>query len=253
MRRFVRKALGAARFESLYAQWTENSRTKLAEGQALSFFYVLIATCLALLPVAGYVLRERSYVSFDIVSILMGLSALSAVIVRRRMGLTFGVSSSFRNALSTTHTAFALGCIPLVILIIVAPEKFFGLSLHRGEVVRESTQEAAQQFSLLLVLGIATWAGLTEELIFRGMLLPTLRRWRVLIDARHRDLISVFLSSAIFAAVHIPLWGYHLSLALFGIGCGFGVASIALGELLLPLIVYHIIFDFIALCVSAWI
>jgi hypothetical protein len=43
------------------------------------------------------------------------------------------------------------------------------------------------------------------------------------------------------------LWGLTPSLTLTGLGIGFGLAYIAIGELILPLIVYHIIFDALSL------
>lgn len=251
IKHIVHAALGIPRFTTLFARWKTESQRQVLSQRGLSVAHVIVALALSILPVAGYILRERTELSFDLVSILIGLSAISALIARRRLGLSFRKVPSWRESLSLTHTAFALGCVPLVVLIVIAPEQFFQLAIHRGEVVRESSDVSAPEFSFLLVLGIATWAGLTEELIFRGMLLPTLRRWDFLRTLPARDYLCVLLSAAVFAAVHIPLWGPYLSVALFGIGCGFGIAYIVTGELLLPLIVYHIAFDFIALCVAA--
>ena len=61
------------------------------------------------------------------------------------------------------------------------------------------------------------------------------------------DVFAVLASGIIFGLAHIPSWGIALSLAITGLGIGFGVAYVANGERLAPLIVYHAVFDICSL------
>lgn len=104
----------------------------------------------------------------------------------------------------------------------------------------------------LMVIKVSVWAGLTEEIIFRGMLISILRRWQAFNKQLHRDLFAVIVSAAVFGLSHIFVWGPVMALVLFGLGLGFGVAYIAIGELLLPVVVYHIGFDILSIGASIW-
>ena len=104
-----------------------------------------------------------------------------------------------------------------------------------------------------MALIVAVWAGLTEELIYRGMLISALRRSKFNLSTRRKDSLAIVVSALIFGIGHVPFWGVPMSLAVTGVGVGFGVAYIATGELLVPVILYHIGFDLISILVSHFI
>jgi len=98
------------------------------------------------------------------------------------------------------------------------------------------------------IVQVSVWAGLTEEFIYRGLLITALRRSPMFgMNQINKDKVAILVSAVIFGFSHYMLWGLPASLTLTGLGLGFGIAYIAIGELILPLIVYHIIFDILSL------
>ena len=82
------------------------------------------------------------------------------------------------------------------------------------------------------------------------MLVTALRRIELFATQHQRDLFAIFFSAALFGVCHFALWGPYMAFAVAGLGFGFGLAYIAIGERLLPVIVYHIIFDFLSLLIA---
>lgn len=216
---------------------------------------VLIALLLALAPVLlTYIDALSSDSQSPLPTIAFGVCAVLSLLFRRRLGLPFINLSGWWRALSLTHTAVALGCIPAVLLLAFAPE----LLAERHDLLVEtmrSTQDT--QFSSLDIaaavtgaLCIAVWVALTEELIFRGLLVSVVRRWRILPKQGQRDLLAAILSALLFGIAHYATWGLIPSLALVGLGIGFVIGYIAAGERLLPVIVYHFVFDLLSILVS---
>lgn len=217
-----------------------------AASPPLGSFAVLLACTVAVLPALASFLALR-VTSLDVASLLVALSAVFAVLLRRTFGISFHPVGNWRRTLSLTHTAFALGCIPAVAIVLIEPQILTGIV--RNQAVRNAAPSAVPSVydQALFVLGVSVWAGLTEEFIFRGLLLSVLRRWRAIPSQRWRDVFAVVFSAAAFGLAHLWLWGPAMSLAIMGLGLGLGVGYLAIGERLLPLIVYHIGFDVLSL------
>lgn len=241
--RFLYKFLGIERIKELsYA--IRNQPAPLAN---VSTTGVLIALSLALLPSAGHYIIPYSK-KLDISTVLIGVTTCLSLVLRRRLGIPFESVRNWGRAFKLTHVAFALGCVPTVILVLFRPEALYMLGNAANG---DSTVNIHSTFGVAsFVLGVSIWAGLTEEIIFRGMLLSILRRWRVLNKQAHRDVFAVLLSSLVFGLGHVSLWGLSLSLAVTGLGIGFGMAYIATKEVLLPLVIYHAMFDALSLTFS---
>lgn len=186
----------------------------------------------------------------DIVTIFVGVAAVLAILFRIRHKIAFTSVKKWGWALSHTHTAFALGCIPTVVLLLISPELLIPVSQGGGgEVAQPPPLATIVQF----ILQISVWAGLTEEFIYRGLVISVLRRSTIIAKSqRNRDRAAILISALIFGLSHYPVWGLPVSITLVGLGLGFGVAYIAIRELLLPLIVYHILFDILSLTFAFW-
>jgi membrane protease YdiL (CAAX protease family) len=175
----------------------------------------------------------------DLTTIYLGITACFAILFRHRIGLSFRSVRAWRSSLSLVHTSVALGCIPAVFIVLFHPDALYTL--------QQQTSSGPQRSLLLSLAAIAVWAGLTEEILFRGLLVSVVRRWRVPKNAFLRDAVAVSLSAVIFGAAHVPRWGVPMSIALVGIGAGFAVAYLATEERLLPVVVYHTGFNFLSL------
>jgi membrane protease YdiL (CAAX protease family) len=158
----------------------------------------------------------------------------------------------FSQALSLVHTGVALGVIPAVITLVLMPS----LPYEIQHVSQTSPGLYGATPTIPMVVGslflIAAWSAFTEEIIFRGCILSALRRASVIRSARHRDYIAVVASGLLFGISHIPVWGPAMGLALSGFGLGLGVAYVAAGEALLPVILYHWGFNFLSLLVATF-
>ncbi len=246
MKRAFYTFLGVKRFQNLWNSWNIAGEHQL---QTVSAPRVLVAILISLLPAIATALQPRM-AGVDFVSILVGIGAVSALLLRRGMGISFEPVKNWAKNLSLTHTAFALGCLPIAIILLGFPEALDAVISLRQETVRSSASTSTAISKPLFIASVAIWAGLTEELIYRGLLLSTLRRWSLLSGLKFRDHMAVVVSAALFAGVHLPLWGPTMSIAVFGLGIGLGIGYVVAGELLLPLIIYHILFDAVALTVA---
>ena len=204
------------------------------------------AVLISALPMLSFY-TEPGLDRVDFKTLLVGIAASFAILFRRRLGIHLGSVTQWRRSLHLTHVAFALGCIPTLLVIALYPEALYHLQPSQSGTASAGGPPPALSSILLHLAGIAAWAALTEEFIFRGLLIGVFRRWNALPSGRTRDTIAVLASAAMFGLAHLPSWGPAMSFALFGLGIGFGLAYIAIGEVLLPLIVYHLIFDFLSL------
>ena len=199
-----------------------------------------------------FLVQRLGHSDLDVTTIARGLASICAILIRMRLKLSIGIGSGFRQALSFTHTGFALGCIPAVIIIILAPEFLTSRQATLTHAVfptgrPEFTTGLVFLLTIRLAL-IALWAAVTEELIFRGLLISVLRRWRAISsNQRERDIFAAAVSSIIFGVSHYFTWGPVAAMALAGLGLGFVGAYIANQERLAPLFLYHFIFDVVSL------
>jgi len=152
-------------------------------------------------------------------------------------------TGTFFGGLSHIHTAFAIGVIPALFMVLIFRDSF-----TQGLAVGESSggpRGGMHGNILLVILGVSIFAGITEEIIFRGLALSALRRlWH---DRSWRDAASITVSSILFGAFHAVLWGPAVGVALAGIGAGLGAGYVASKERLAAVIVYHSAFDFLSL------
>lgn len=242
----VRKFFAIDRFRALFAAFADAEYE--APAARLPTFAVLIALGIACLPPAGVILAGL-YPDPTLPTTLTGVATILAITYRVSLGIPLVSVKNWSKELSLTHTAFALGCVPLVMLMIFAPETL--LQTTKAQALASSSAGTAQSSSisstLIFILGVAGWAALTEECIYRGLIVGALRRWSLISSPKSRDLAAVILSGVIFGAVHYPTWGAAMSIVLGFVGVGFGVAYIAIRERILPLLIYHLAFDLLSI------
>ena len=213
-----------------------------------------VAACPIFVTLADSV-RTPGTASSDLPTMAFGICTLLALLLRKRMGFKFVPTRDWRESFSLTHTAIAAGCVPAVLVILLAPS----LLADRHDVLTAATATSPGESGhpgliiwgrIALVVAIALWVAVTEELIFRGLLVSTIRRFRYIRSQRARDVTAGILSAMLFGLAHWPTWGPLPSLALVGLGLGFVVAYIAIGEQLIPIVVYHFIFDLLSISIS---
>lgn len=243
----LRKFLSINKIQALF--WSIKHESDGKDLGQLSTLSVIFAIFISLLPASAYYLSiYKQYL--DIHTAFIGIAACLAMIYRNKMNIPFGSVADWKQSLFLTHTAFALGCIPIIFIVLVHPEALVFVS--KSDNVQSIFQSETGTLGTLwsFILGVAVWAGLTEEIIYRGLLISVIRRWRLLPSQLHRDIIAITASSIIFGLSHMSVWGPWMSLGTIGLGIGFGMAYIAIGELLLPVVVYHICFDVCSLLFS---
>ena len=238
--RLLKKFLAGERFYALFKAYRTASNTKVRPE--LPFVALLIAVVLALFPTLAPLAPNA--LGLDMTTFFVGLAAAFGLIYRNTHALPFPHVTHWRESLSLTHTAVALGCIPVVALLIIHPQALYVLGTG-SDSSGNSQLLAGQGSKLFFIAKVATWSGLTEEIIYRGCLISIARRFFA--EYRHRDLLAIVLASLLFGIAHLPSWGIPMSLALMGLGVGFGVAYVAIGEKLMPVVIYHILFDCLSL------
>jgi len=239
----LRTLLGIEQFSRLVsacASAQQDFRPSIPISPAL----ILIVAGVALVPIFAH--STGQYYAIDITSILIGCSALISWIVMRRIGISFLRRETLYQDLKLTHYAFAFGCIPGVLVLML-----FGFDNIQPEALQIDHDTGIVRASIVariaFVLMVALWAATTEELIFRALLIGVLRRLKLFGTQQKNDFFAVAFSSAIFALSHAITWGPAMGIALFGIGFGLGIAFIATREHIFPLIVYHCLFDILSL------
>ncbi len=240
----IRKLLGLEQFEMLKTAFIRNSSA--GPNANLHTFQIAAAILISLIPGLAFFLAPQ-FTHVDFTTVLVGVSACLAVLYRIRSKIPFGSVTEWVHSLKLTHFGFALGCVPLVFLLLWDPLAFGRLALEPNSSASGTAPPPTMWNMFSFIFGVAAWAALTEELIYRGLLISVLRRWNRISSPIVRDWFAIVISASIFGLVHFATWGPTLSLALVGLGIGLGVAYIAAGELVLPLIVYHLIFDALSL------
>lgn len=249
-----RKFLGVQRWRQLID--AVRSHGEIQPLPELGTSAVIGAIVISLLPgVATVIAKQLNDDIFDIPSLTMGVCALLAMVLRAFFGIRYKPVFNWRRSLSVTHTAVAFGCIPAVIILAVnhdllaEREQMFSSLSHLPSAPGTPPPLIAV---LPYVAAIAAWASITEEVIYRAFLLSVLRRWRVLKSQRSRDTFAIVVSALVFGGVHLVTWGPYAAIALAGLGLGFVLAYIANGEQLLPLILYHFLFDCLSIGISVF-
>jgi membrane protease YdiL (CAAX protease family) len=98
----------------------------------------------------------------------------------------------------------------------------------------EAIQGATWPWRMVIIVSAVVLAPLAEELLFRGLIQSSLRRFF------GSPWIAIGVTSALFGAVHLPIWPAVLPLAIFGVLLGYSYERT--GKLL-PAIVAHSLFN----------
>ena len=218
----------------------------------VSIVLVIIALAVAILAPVFAILDStvRSQVSLS--TLAFGIGAVLALLIRRKLGIT--PTGEWRKALSLTHTAFAVGTVPAVLVLAMHPEFLADRHDTLGQMMAPGGEKRASIWQLALMAPLAAlWVGVTEELIFRGLLVSVLRRWQLFASQRKRDFLAIVVSSVIFGASHTITWGPMAGVALTGLGIGFAIGYIANGERIWPVALYHFAFDTLSMLVALFI
>lgn len=249
----MHRFLGSARWERLFTT-LKIETTTLCEP-AISTPALVASLIIAITPVALTLLQHLSpSTSVDLPTLSFAVCTILAILMRRWLKLDYHPTVDWRESLSLTHTAFALGCVPAAILIALNPSMF----VERHDILTTAVplEQTAETNPILfaihaggVVVFLAAWAAVTEEFLFRGLLVSVIRRWRLLRSQRARDILAAVSSAGIFGIAHYPTWGLTAALALGCIGTGFVIGYIANGERLTPLIFYHFCFDTLSILV----
>jgi membrane protease YdiL (CAAX protease family) len=141
----------------------------------------------------------------------------------------------FRNVL--LGVAAYLLSMPLVGAVLLVAAEFFGPPQHEIEELVRSTP-TTPNITLAWLAAVAA-APLQEELLFRGVLLPCLRRFLGMWPA-------IVLSSLLFAAMHFTSWPAPLPLFVLSVTLGF--LACRTGSLVAP-ITLHAVFNGVMMAV----
>ena len=240
--------LGLDRIKELFLAYRAETLTKCAFPQ-ISSITVFYAIAVAALPALGFFIKGEVG-RLDIATVAIGIATCLAILFRLNTKLSIESIPNWRRALRLTHTAFAFGCIPIVAIVVAFPDSIFQVRDYIAQGEDGGVREVTSSSAIWFVLSVSVWAGLTEEIIYRGMLISALRRWRGIREQWQRDLFAISFSSLMFGLVHLHTWGPIMAIALVGLGVGFGMAYVAIGERLSALIIYHILFDVLSLSAS---
>jgi len=180
--------------------------------------------------------------------------AIAAAALRINSKISLEKAPKLLKSLSTTHTAIALGCIPAIAVLLFTPDM---IGQHQQTIKQAIAPKAKETASFMLILktfgivaAMSAFAAVTEELIYRYSLLSIARRVSFISSQQKRDIFAVILSAVTFGLAHLMTWGIPAALALTGLGVGFSLAYLANRESILPVIIYHFIFDFISISIA---
>ena len=244
-----RSFLGLHRFNKLFnALKLYVSEPVQVEFGHLAFLLVILV---ALLPVFA-AFGGGFGADFDFTILVIGIATLFAIVFRSRAGIGRTQRYDWRQALSLTHTAFALGCIPAIVVISFFPA---ALSETQSLLIEETSggRDGGSVFGFVFfVFAASFWAALTEEFIFRGLFISIARRYSGIKSQKARDVVAIGFSAGLFGLGHVFTWGPIMGCVIAGLGIGFGVAYLAIGEKVYPLILYHTLFDMLSLFVAAY-
>lgn len=251
MSRTLHAFLGTARWKELLTVLDEEGRREFSPP--VPFAAALAALLLCVTPVALTVVDSLRETTTRIPTVGFGVCAILALLLRRRMAASLPKSVGMTRSLRLTHTAVALGCIPAVIILLASPTLLADRHDTLTTAVRPGGHPGAPMAKMhlaFLLVSIAGWVAVTEEVLFRGFLVSVLRRLPYRGSGRIRDLVAASVSALLFGVAHYVTWGLMPSIALTGLGFGFALAYIANGERLMPVVLYHFIFDLLSILVS---
>jgi len=242
------KFIGLKRWQALLDALKREFSSSLAADKGLIDLFFALCLC-SVGPIAA-ALEVKYQAGTSLYSTLgFGISAIFAILFQRSIQRKKGSLTS-KESLSLTHTAFALGCIPALLVVALDPT----LLAKREQLLNASTQGGGVQLSKLtfvfLIGGFTLWVAVTEEYLFRGLLISVARRCSALNSPQLRTALACSLSSILFGLSHYPLWGMGATLALTGIGLGLALGYVANGEKIWPLIIYHWGFDFLSTLIA---
>ncbi|MCC6220157.1 MAG: CPBP family intramembrane metalloprotease [Deltaproteobacteria bacterium] len=244
------------RWKALFGELKNQSRQDF--DQRLGISAIINAVLISTIPIIFVFLDTYNTrkTAMHLPTIAFGTCAVMAIWLKWRYKLSHLASTkNYKELLSLTHTAVAAGCIPAVLLMVFAPE----LLTQRRELVTAAASPLASDAplsiwallsSVIIVVLIAAWVAITEETIFRGLLISVIRRANFFAKQSTNDLMAVTLSAMLFGLAHYPTWGIIPTIAMLGLGIGFGIAYIASGERLIFVMIYHFLFDSLSILVS---
>ena len=154
----LHKFLATERWKALAAALKEQRVESLSPE--LGIFAVIAAVLLSAAPVLLTFLDRLDPSTHSILPTLaFGICTVLAILVRKRMKLAYVKTTNWKQSLSLTHTAVALGCIPAVLLLIFAPELLAERHDVLTDAVRPKDPVTAERASLLGTLLIVVLIG----------------------------------------------------------------------------------------------
>lgn len=132
-----------------------------------------------------------------------------------------------------TLWAASLGLMNLQFVIWTPPPEF----LETFRLLHQRLRPATPAEGLLSVLAIGIMPALCEEILFRGVVLPSFRRWGTV--------TALLASSALFALIHIDSAGgaavFHRIPFAFAVGLGLGLLRVVTGSLLSSMVAHAVL------------
>ncbi|MBN1919341.1 MAG: CPBP family intramembrane metalloprotease [Verrucomicrobia bacterium] len=149
-------------------------------------------------------------------------------------GLGFGRERFWRHigTGAAAYVAFTWAIMPVAQTAVALLLRLFDAPIKGHEAVEEFRETALLSTRLALVLGITVRAPLFEEIVFRGMLFQTIKRYAGAWP-------GIVASAAIFAALH---GGWFVVINIFFLGLLFGYLFDKTGSIV-PGIVLHFLFN----------
>jgi membrane protease YdiL (CAAX protease family) len=204
---------------------TSRSEQALSPGHGLSVFFLgLAGMILATAAAQGLGLRT-ALMAGELGLVLPGLVALAARVplaeaLALRTPPVFSILASV--AAGAALWVFSIGLMSLQVLVFQPPAEYFEMFKHLHEALRPTGPLDA----LLSVAAIAVLPGVCEELLFRGMLLPSLLR-------SAGPAMAAVISALLFGVIHlhyVPGQPLMLDRVPFAIAVGLGLGALRLGS-----------------------
>jgi membrane protease YdiL (CAAX protease family) len=157
----------------------------------------------------------------------IGMFVLPAIIFSALVSTNWRENLGFRKAKSglLPLAAFILvACLPLINALAWLNEQidlpdalgalesaFMGMEESAAQLTAAMTGSTSPVILIINILFIAVLPALGEEMIFRGLLIPILRR------RTHNDHIAIWISAFLFSAMHMQFYGFIPRMILGGI------------------------------------
>lgn len=199
--------------------------------------------------VLGDWIGESSMLMVLHILLFHGLGLLVVVLLTRAKGSTLGETFGLRcgrvRRVLGGGVLWYLALLPPVLMSGVLVRVFFeqvGVPWSRQEAVEAMvSSDGVGWVKWLLVVAAAIVAPVTEELLFRGVLLGGLLRW---VGAGP----ALVLASGVFAAMHMHTPSF---IPLFVLGGALGLAYVVSGNLLVSMVM-HALFNGVNLAILLW-